>query len=65
MRFPMRKTPLQRHLTRAGLIAAMLGGGLLYAGIGQAQDIGVQDVRAERAAELAAATGGRRGADHS
>ncbi len=40
---------------RAALIAVMLGGGLLYAGISQAQDAGVQS---EREAELAAAAGG-------
>ena len=50
MGFPMRKAA-----GRAALIGVMLGGGLLYAGISQAQDAGVQ---AERDAELAAAAGG-------
>ena len=40
---------------RAALIGVMLGGGLLYAGISQAQDAGVQ---VERDAELVAAAGG-------
>ena len=40
---------------RGALIGVMLGGGLLYAGISQAQDVGVQG---ERDAELVAATGG-------
>jgi hypothetical protein len=45
---------------RAALIGVMLGGGLLYAGISQAQEAGDQDgaSRAERAAELVAAAGG-------
>ena len=50
MGFPMRKAA-----SRAALIGVMLGGGLLYAGISQAQDAGVQG---EREAELAAAAGG-------
>ena len=40
---------------RTALISLMLGGGLLYAGISQAQEA---NVPAERDAELAAATGG-------
>ncbi len=48
--FQTRKT-----MTRAALIGFMLCGGLLYAGISQAQDAGVQG---ERDAELAAASGG-------
>ena len=56
MGFQMRKAA-----SRAALISAMLGGGLLYAGISQAQDAGVQ---AERNAELAAAAGGPATADH-
>ena len=36
----------------------MLGGRLLSAGISQAQDVGAQDVQAQRSAELAAASGG-------
>ncbi len=50
MGFPMRKAA-----GRAALIGIMLGGGLLYAGISQAQDAGVQG---ERDAELIAASGG-------
>ena len=50
MGFPMRKAA-----SRVALIGVMLGGGLLYAGISQAQDAGVQG---EREAELAAAAGG-------
>ena len=48
---------MHRAAGRAALIGVMLGGGLLYAGISQAQDAGIQ---AERDAELAAASGGRR-----
>ena len=50
MGFPMRKAA-----GRGALIGVMLAGGLLYAGISQAQDAGVQ---AERDAELTAAAGG-------
>ena len=46
---------MHRAVGRAALIGVMLGGGLLYAGISQAQDAGIQ---AERDAELAAASGG-------
>ena len=46
---------MHRAAGRAALIGVMLGGGLLYAGISQAQDAGVQS---EREAELAAAAGG-------
>ena len=51
----------RKAATRATLIGVMLGGGLLYAGISQAQDAGVQ---AERDAELAAASGGPAPAAH-
>jgi hypothetical protein len=50
--------PMDKAGGRAALIALMLGGGLLYAGISQAQDIGAADASAERSAELAAASGG-------
>ncbi len=50
MGFPMRKAA-----ARGALIGVMLGGGLLYAGISQAQDAGIQG---ERDAELIAASGG-------
>ena len=53
--------PIQRIAGRATLIAVMLGGGMLYAGISQAQDA---NNPAERASELAAATGGPAPADH-
>ena len=46
---------MHKAARRAALIGVMLGGGLLYAGISQAQDAGVQG---ERDAELVAATGG-------
>ena len=45
----------RKAATRAALIGVMLGGGLLYAGISQAQDAGVSS---ERDAELVAASGG-------
>ena len=47
--------PIHKAASRAALIGVMLGGGLLYAGISQAQDAGVQ---VERDAELVAAAGG-------
>ena len=52
--------PIRKAVGRAGLIAAMLGGGLLYAGISQAEEVGAQAVatQQERGAELTAATGG-------
>ena len=56
MGFPMRKAA-----GRAALIGVMLGGGLLYAGISQAQDAGM---RSERDAELAAAAGGPASSAH-
>ena len=46
---------MRKAAGRAALIGVMLSGGLLYAGISQAQDAGVQS---ERDAELAAAAGG-------
>ncbi len=46
---------MRRVATRGALIGVMLSGGLLYAGISQAQDAGVPS---ERDAELAAAVGG-------
>ena len=49
--------PMRQAAGRAALIGAMLAGGLLYAGISQAQEIAT-DAQAERGAELAAATGG-------
>ncbi len=45
---------MRKAAGRAALIGMMLGVGLLYAGISQAQDAGVQS---ERDAELAAAAG--------
>ena len=51
MGFPMRKAA-----ARTAFIGVMLGGGLLYAGISQAQDAG--GLQAERSAELIAAAGG-------
>ena len=53
--------PMHPALTRAALIAVMLGGGLLYAGISQAQD---SDVQVERGSELVAASGGPASAAH-
>ncbi len=50
-------SPTRKAAGRAGLIAVMLTGGLLSAGISQAQDIGAADAQ-ERAAELVAASGG-------
>ncbi len=47
--------PMRNAAVRAALIGAMLGGGLLFAGISQAQDANVQQ---ERTAELVAASGG-------
>ncbi len=55
---------MRKTAGRAALISVMLAGGLLYAGIGQAQDAGVQDIRAERAAELVAASGGPASGEH-
>ena len=52
---------MRKAAARVALIGTMLGGGLLYAGISQAQDAGVQ---AERNAELAAAAGGPAASDH-
>jgi hypothetical protein len=48
-------SPMQKAAGRAGLIALMLAGGLLSAGISQAHDAGAQ---AERTSELVAASGG-------
>ena len=62
MGFPMHKTA-----GRAALIAVMLGGGLLYAGISQAQDISQgqnPSIQAERGAELIEAVGGPAPVDH-
>ena len=63
MGFPMRET-VRPALGRAALIGVMLGGGLLYAGISQAQDVGVQGAQLERSAELVAATGGPASSEH-
>ncbi|WP_174299232.1 hypothetical protein [Caulobacter sp. S45] len=52
---------MRRTAGRAALIGVMLGGGLLCAGISQAQDAGVQG---ERDAELAAAAGGPASSAH-
>ena len=52
---------IRRTAGRAALIGVMLGSGLLYAGISQAQDAGAQS---ERGAELVAATGGPASSDH-
>lgn len=51
---------MRKTVVRATLIGAMLGGGLLFAGISQAQDAGLQspDIQQERGAELIAAVGG-------
>jgi hypothetical protein len=57
-------SPIHKAAGRAALIAVMLGGGLLCAGISQAQDAGAQDIQAERGAELVAASGGPASADH-
>ena len=63
MGFPMREA-MRPALGRAALVAVMLGGGLLYAGISQAQDVSVQSAQLERSAELVAATGGPASGDH-
>ena len=63
MGFPMRNA-VAPALGRAVLIGVMLGGGLLYAGISQAQDVGVQAVQLERSAELVAAAGGPASSEH-
>ena len=55
---------MRKAVGRGALISLMLGGGLLYAGISQAQDIGATDIQAERTAELVAASGGPASADH-
>jgi hypothetical protein len=52
---------MRKAAGRAALIGVMLAGGLLYAGISQAQDSGVQ---AERDAELVAAAGGPAASAH-
>ena len=53
--------PIRKLVVRSTLIAVMLGGGLLSAGISQAQDAGVQE---ERNAELVAASGGPASSQH-
>jgi hypothetical protein len=50
-------SPMQKAAGRAGLIGLMLAGGLLSAGISQAQEAGA-DAQAERTSELVAASGG-------
>ena len=52
---------MRKAAGRAALIGVMLAGGVLYAGISQAQDANVQE---ERAAELIAASGGPSAAAH-
>jgi hypothetical protein len=57
--FPMRKAA-----GRAALIGLMLGGGLLSAGLSQAEEIDASAPQAERGAELVAATGGPASPEH-
>jgi glycerol kinase len=54
---------MRKAAARTGLIVLMLTGGLLSAGISQAQDIGAADAQ-ERAAELVAASGGPAASAH-
>ena len=63
MGFPMHDA-VRPALGRIALIGVMLGGGLLYAGISQAQDAGVQSAQVERGAELVAASGGPASSEH-
>ncbi len=53
--------PMHPVFTRGALIGIMLGGGLLYAGISQAQDT---DIQVERGSELVAAAGGPASSAH-